>query len=411
MSVRIISAAAQAGASGFCGAFCVKQRILVACVLIGVLFVSGIVTNSVLEAIFSSGPTRAETLARADGNAALLHTIVAAELLHPGVIRKQVAEKPIRQEAASWTAYEYTMHVKRRGVFSEIAYALSEAIPANGGRIFQTHFQAEGHTGTIALGLNTRITHTCSFTWDPLPQETPAPVQDEPSQPSQQQQDTRTGRYAAAIVIDDLGTSEYAVQRLLDMGVDFTFSILPNVEKSSSIAAWLHDGQHEILMHLPMEPQGYEYPGQGAILMNMTAAAIQRTIHDNLRTVPFAVGVNNHMGSRLTTSAEKMQVVLRTLQQQNLFFLDSRTTGRSVAYETARRLGLPGAERAVFLDSIPGYDFAVSQLQELASLAEQGQPAIAIGHPKEATFKALEAMLPEFKRRHIDIVRLSQFVK
>ncbi len=332
--------------------------------------------------------------------AILLHTIIKAEFLRPGVNQKNIEEHAIEQETGAWTAYEYSVQVDRQGVFSEIAYALSEVVPANGGKIFQTYFQQEGHKASISLGIDAFITHTISVTWDALPQETPVPAQEQPS-----------GKYLATIVIDDLGASDYAVQRLLNMGADFTFSVLPNLEKSASIATWLHEEQKEILLHLPMEPQGYEYPGTGAILMNMTADAIQRAIHENLQTVPFAVGVNNHMGSRLTASAEKMRIVLQTLQEQKLFFLDSRTSGRTVAYKTARQLGLRSAERNVFLDSIPGYDFAKSQLQELAALAEQGKSAIAIGHPKDATFKALEDMLPEFQERSIEIVRLSQFVE
>lgn len=330
----------------------------------------------------------------------LLHTIIEAEFLRPGVIQKNIRESAVEQEAGSWTSFDYTVHVERQGVFSEIAYALSEVVPANGGKIFQTYFQQEGHEASISLGIDAFITHTISVTWDALPQETPVPVQEQSS-----------GKYLAAIVIDDLGASDYAVQRLLNMGADFTFSVLPHLEKSASIATRLHEEQKEILLHLPMEPQGYEYPGTGAILMNMTADAIQRAIHEDLQTVPFAVGVNNHMGSRLTASAEKMQAVVQTLREQNLFFLDSRTSGRTVAYKTAQQLGLRSAERKVFLDSIPGYDFARSQLQELAALAEQGKTAIAIGHPKDATLKALEDMLPEFRERNIDIVRLSQFVE
>jgi polysaccharide deacetylase 2 family uncharacterized protein YibQ len=378
----------------------VKQRVLVVLLLVGLLLLSGFLTNVVLELVYSPGHTRAETPMFPDSKARLLHTIVEAEFLHPEVMQKSLTEHAIQQDALTWTSYAYTVHVLRQGVFSEIAYALSEAVPANGGKIFQTYFQPEDHKASISLGLDSFITHTVSITWDALPAETPLPVQERPQ-----------GKYLAAIVIDDLGSSEYAVKRLLNMDTDFTFSILPHLEKSSSIATWLHEQQKEILLHLPMEPQGYEYPGRGALLMRMTPDEIQRTIQEDLRTVPFAAGVNNHMGSRLTASKEKMQAVVQTLQQKNLFFLDSRTSGHTVAYQTAKQLGLRTAERKVFLDSLPGYDFARSQLQELAALAEQGKPAIAIGHPKDATLKALEDMLPEFEQRNIQIVRLSQFVE
>lgn len=368
--------------------------------LVSLLVASGILTNILLETVYNPGQTRAETPVFPESRSNLLHTIIEAEFFHPGIIQKHVKEKTIQQETLAWKSYNYTLHVERQGVFSEIAYALSEAVHANGGEIFQTHFQQEEHKASISLGIDSFITHMVSITWDALPEEPPVPIQERPA-----------GKYLAAIIIDDLGSSEYAVHRLLNMEVDFTFSVLPHQDKSTQIATLLHGQQKEILLHLPMEPQGYEYPGKGALLMHMTPDVIRHTIEQNLQTVPYAVGVNNHMGSRFTTSTEKMQSVFQTLQQYNLFFLDSRTTGRSVAYQTARQLGLRTAERKIFLDAIPGYDFARSQLQALAALAEQGDMAIAIGHPKDATLKALEDMLPEFKRRNIEIVRLSQFME
>ena len=146
-------------------------------------------------------------------------------------------------------------------------------------------------------------------------------------------------------------------------------------------------------------------------MSNMAPKQVHQMIAQNLQTVPFAVGVNNHMGSRLTADREKMHVVLQNLSHHQLFFLDSRTTASSVAYSLAQQLGVKSAERKVFLDVIPHIDFVKNQLHELASLAEQGKPAIAIGHPKEATFQALKEMAPEFKRRNIKIVRVSQFMQ
>ena len=145
-------------------------------------------------------------------------------------------------------------------------------------------------------------------------------------------------------------------------------------------------------------------------MMNMSLETIQQIIDRDLRTVPFVVGVNNHMGSRLTANHEKMQKVLQVLRQHNLFFLDSRTTNASVAYTLAQQLRIPSAERKVFLDNEPGVHYAKSQLYELVSLAEQGKPAIAIGHPHETTLQALKEILPELKQKNIKIIRASQLL-
>jgi polysaccharide deacetylase 2 family uncharacterized protein YibQ len=334
-----------------------------------------------------------------------LRNIIETELARPGILEITLHEKTIHQETLTWTAYDYVVHVEKPTLFSDIVYALSESISDNGGQIFQTYFQAEEQKASIVIGVDSFITHTLVLTWDTQPPVTEAIPQS--AQTGSREQ------FRVAIVIDDLGASEQVVYRLLDLQEDFTFSVLPHLEKSTEIAMLLHEHQKEVLLHLPMEPQSYplRLPGKGGLMMNMGADMIRQTIQQDLQSVPYAVGVNNHMGSRLTTDPEKMQIVLQTLRHHDLFFLDSRTTSASVAYKTAQQLGVKSAERKVFLDVIPQFDFVKHQLLELASLAEQGEPAIAIGHPKEATLKALKMILPEFKRRNIKIVRLSQFVR
>jgi polysaccharide deacetylase 2 family uncharacterized protein YibQ len=335
-----------------------------------------------------------------------LCSVIETELNRPGVLETTRHEKNVHQEHVTWTAYEYAVRIEKPAVFSEIAAMLSESIAANDGQIFQTYFQAAERKASIVVGIGSFITHTLVLTWDlPLSPVVEAPPQSAPG--------AAKGQFKAAIIIDDLGASEQIVRRLLDLGEDFTFSVLPHFEESTAIATLLHDHQKEILLHLPMEAQNHSsgYAGKGAIMVKMTPDIIQRTIQQDLQFVPYVVGVNNHMGSRLTTDPAKMQTVLQTLHQDGLFFLDSRTTPSSIAYKTAQQLGVKSAERKVFLDVIPQYDFVKQQLLELAALAERGEPAIAIGHPKDATLRALKVMLPEFKRRNIQIVRLSQFVQ
>lgn len=337
------------------------------------------------------------------GQALRLGKIVEIELARSGVLNITTHRNTVRQDVLTWTTYEYVVKLERVSLFADIAHALAESIPANGGQIFQTYFRSRERKASIVAGVDSFITHTIVLTWEalkPVVKATPPP---EPVKTA--------AHFRAAIVIDDLGASEQVVYRLLELGEDFTFSVLPHLQKSTEIATLLHERRKEILLHLPMEPRGHEYPGKGAIMTNMGPDTIRQVIEQDLQTVPYAVGANNHMGSRLTADPQAMQMVLQTLQDHQLFFLDSRTSSKTVAYKTAQQLGLKSAKRKVFLDVIPQYDFVKAQLLELASLAEQGQAAIAIGHPKEATFRALKAILPEFERRNIKIVRLSEFVK
>ncbi len=344
----------------------------------------------------TSFPTQAaKTMQHAIQQTLTQHGISAAALQASGATTIQQGER-------AWTLAEYTIPLHSAGSFATLLTELTAAVEAVGGEILQTYAQPERHQTTVTVGSGPCITHRLVFRWQP-PVVVVAPTPELP-QP--------INSLRAAIVIDDLGASTQTITRLLDLQADFTFSILPHLAHSTQIATRLHRHQKEVLLHLPMEPQGFPAisPGKGALLMRMTAQEIQATIQANLRSVPFAVGVNNHMGSALTANRAQMTAVLQQLQQQQLFFLDSRTTAQSISYQLAQELGLKSAERKVFLDVQPNVAFAKQQLRVLADLAEQRQPAIAIGHPKEATLRALEEMLPEFQQRNIQIVPLSQLI-
>lgn len=333
----------------------------------------------------------------------------------PGIV-KYAAESQtkgtVQHQSLTWTQYEYTVRVEDRTLVLKLISELSEAIDASGGEVFQTYNQPKEHQTTLVIGVGSFITHQIVFDWPPpVVVESPSlPPTPQPEIPEKQEEPAT--QFRAAIVIDDLGTSTLTAHRLLELKEDFTFSVLPHLEKSTEVAILLHEHQKEVFLHLPMEPLDYpkEFPGKGAIMANMPAEEIRQTIEYNLQTVPFVAGVNNHMGSRLTANSGEMHVVLQHLQERGLFFLDSRTTGRSVAYSLAQQMELKSAKRHIFLDNEASLHAVKSQLMKLASLAEQGQPAIAIGHPKEATLRALAEMLPEFKRRGITIVRVSQLM-
>ncbi|GAK52505.1 hypothetical protein U14_03756 [Candidatus Moduliflexus flocculans] len=306
------------------------------------------------------------------------------------------ARETQRQHGGKWMTYDYAAQIGDPAALSPLLLKLSETIENSGGEIFQTYSQPEERRTTLVIGIGTLITHTIVISWPEI-----APVAQEP-QP-----------FRAAIIIDDLGTSLPMVERLLALNQQFTFSILPHQKASADIAELLHARQQQVLLHLPMEPQDYPSisPGKGAILSRMSADQIQRQIQEDLATVPYASGVNNHMGSRLTTQAGMMQAVLKELQQRQLFFVDSRTTDATIAFQLAQQIGVKSGERKIFLDANPGKEFAKEQMRKLAELAEQGGPAIAIGHPKEATLTALEETLPEFQRRNIKIVSVSELLQ
>jgi uncharacterized protein len=216
----------------------------------------------------------------------------------------------------------------------------------------------------------------------------------------------------AAIVIDDLGQDLEAVHKLLALPYPFTFSVLPHLRDSRATAEEAHRRGREVMLHLPMEAQPgvHPSPGKGDIHMGMSAAEVQGAVQNDLATVPFAAGVNNHMGSRATKSVPLMADVMKVLAEHHLYFIDSRTTAESVALDVARRQGLPAFYRAVFLDDTETVSYTLGQLREFRRVVEEQGAGLAIGHPHATTIAALAKFLPELEQADIDIVKASELV-
>ncbi len=209
------------------------------------------------------------------------------------------------------------------------------------------------------------------------------------------------------LVIDDLGRSLEEVSRLAALGVPVAGAVLPFEKETPQVAAALAQDRREILLHLPMDPEGGANPGPGALTEDMSPEQLALTTRKALAQVPGSVGVNNHMGSRLSADENAMRTVLSVIAERQLFFLDSRTSAESVAYRTARRLGMAAAERQVFLDPDRHPAEIHTQWSRLLSLARERGAAIAIGHPYAETFELLAQEIPKARAAGFEFVPVS----
>jgi uncharacterized protein len=201
------------------------------------------------------------------------------------------------------------------------------------------------------------------------------------------------GRARVALVIDDLGRNLADVDRMERLGIPWTGAVLPFESLTPEVVADLRRRRIEYLCHLPMEPVNAN-PGPGALRLDMTSAQLAAATRAALDAVPGAPGVNNHMGSAMSSQAQAMTTILQELAERNLFFLDSRTSPQSVGYRLARELGLPAMERQVFLDGDPLEQTVTRRFHELLDLARTRGAALAIGHPHDYTFTVLEREVP-----------------
>jgi len=212
-----------------------------------------------------------------------------------------------------------------------------------------------------------------------------------------------------ALIIDDIGFSFSRARQFLELRVPMTFSILPRLPNSQDLAHEIRSEGHEIMLHQPMEPYNSELdPGPGALYVGDRADRIVRIMEENISGVPFATGVNNHMGSRFTERPQEIKEVLRTIKNRGLFFVDSLTSSRSMAYKAARRLHMATAYRNIFLDNRLDVSAILSQLHMLKRYALKYGHAIGIGHPFPETAKAIGHFLAYLEGSNISLVHVSR---
>lgn len=215
-----------------------------------------------------------------------------------------------------------------------------------------------------------------------------------------------------AIIMDDLGQDLASARKLLAIDLGVTFAIIPQNEAAPQVAALAHERGREVMIHMPMEPQGYPRtnPGADALLLGQSNEEIRALVRVYRQRVPYAVGGNNHMGSRFTESREKMAVVLEELRRAGLFFVDSRTSNHSVAYETARELGVPTVRRDIFLDNVRTVSAIRGEIRRMAGMAKKTGEALAICHPYPETFAALRAEADYLRAQGISVVPASRLL-
>jgi uncharacterized protein len=218
-------------------------------------------------------------------------------------------------------------------------------------------------------------------------------------------------RARLAVILDDLGTDRAAAEAIFALPYPLTISVLPNRPHSMDIAEKAHRRGYEVMLHLPMESVGNERPESQELRPGMPAKTVNALVDEFLRGVPQATGVNNHQGSQSTTDAALMTELMAVLRERRLFYIDSRTTAATVAYDAAKRAGVRCAYRNVpFLDDVAEVGAVRRQLQLALRDAREKGEAVAIGHPHPATLQVLAEILPQAEAQGVKLVFASELV-
>ena len=214
-----------------------------------------------------------------------------------------------------------------------------------------------------------------------------------------------------AIILDDLGSDRAAADAIFALPYPLTISVLPNHEHSIEIAGEAQRLGFQVLLHLPMQSVTNEHAEVQELHPGLQPADVSALVGQFLQNVPGVVGVNNHQGSQATSDAELMSELMPVLRDHHLFYVDSRTTVATVAFETAQEFGVRSAFRNVpFLDDVPEVAAVRKQLQLALRGAREKGEAIAIGHPHPATLQALREVLPQAQAQGVQLVFASDLV-
>jgi polysaccharide deacetylase 2 family uncharacterized protein YibQ len=222
----------------------------------------------------------------------------------------------------------------------------------------------------------------------------------------------RAGAPRIALVFDDFGYSKSKLaESFFTFELPITISVIPSLPHSEYSFARARDNGKQSILHLPMEAEEGPVSDVAAVLVSMSDGDIRALVARYLEESPGVVGVNNHMGSLATQDRRVMQSVLAVVRSRRLFFLDSLTSGKSIAYNTARDMGVPAARNGSFLDADTEDVLVIEDrlLRLLETAREQGS-AIAIGHPRPWTFEVLQRNLEVLKDSGIEFVFLSELV-
>ncbi|MES9964722.1 MAG: divergent polysaccharide deacetylase family protein [Candidatus Sedimenticola sp. 20ELBAFRAG] len=217
---------------------------------------------------------------------------------------------------------------------------------------------------------------------------------------------------AISIVIDDMGNHGRWGDDALSIPGKVSYAFLPHTPHAKRLARAAHKQGRDVMLHLPMQAYSNDSLGPGGLTLHQTEIAFKETLASSLESIPHAKGLNNHMGSLLTRHPGAMAWLMQSLQErESLFFIDSRTTGGSVAHLLAREYEVPAASRDVFLDNSRDPKEIKAQFMRLVKKAEKRGYAIGIGHPYPETAQVLNELLANPGQLGVRLISASEMIE
>lgn len=218
-----------------------------------------------------------------------------------------------------------------------------------------------------------------------------------------------------AIIVDDFGMhNDELVDKFCSLDKNITFAILPDQKFSVHIMQKAAETGHETLIHVPMEPVSYpkNNPGTNAIFVHHSEKEIRRRMEKFIRQLPLCIGANNHMGSLATTDEAVMKVILSVIKDNDLIFIDSRTSSSSIAFDLAKQMIIPTFESSLFLDTPDITDQVMNKkISQLIEMAKYRDKILVITHcATEERFRFLQKFIRKIESQNFELIPVSRLV-
>lgn len=282
----------------------------------------------------------------------------------------------------------------------EVNLEILRAVQRAGG-VVRSSVESDGDPPTLNMDIGTTRVSTHLITIRARAPYVPPPAKPKATRPR------------LAIVIDDFGYSRSrTVKSILALDLPLTLAIIPTLPYSKDLITRARARGMLPILHLPMEPRTEQPEDVTWIATGMSGPEIVGHVKRYLDATPGVAGVNNHLGSLATEDGRVMEAALSVVKGRKLFYLDSLTSEKSIAYTMAKQMGIPTARNDIFLDAdTEDADVVEQRLLSLIDLARRRGHAIGIGHPKRWTYEAIARNVDRLKASGVELVLLSELVE
>ncbi|HPD18167.1 MAG TPA: divergent polysaccharide deacetylase family protein [Candidatus Goldiibacteriota bacterium] len=220
----------------------------------------------------------------------------------------------------------------------------------------------------------------------------------------------RNSKPKIAIILDDWGYNDENLRYLEEIKYPFAVSVFPDHAYSKKTVSVANKNKKLVMLHLPMEPERKLPPEKNAIKINMSEGEIKYVLNKFFSELPFVAGVNNHQGSLATMDKRLMNIVMKTLKEKNVFFIDSLTSNKSVGFETAKEANVLTNKRDVFIDNKKEIEYNEGQIKLLKKIAKKKGYVIGIGHDDPVTLQTLQKNMPILEAEGYEFVYVSELL-